>query len=56
MADTVVLAKRGDAQCLLLPGAANCQGLVTGAAGSGKTITQQTWAKNFSLLGGRRRR
>jgi DNA helicase HerA-like ATPase len=39
------------AQCLLLPGLANRHGLITGATGTGKTVTLQTMAENFSRLG-----
>lgn len=56
MADPILLATRhvpGQApiECELLPQLANRHGLITGATGTGKTITLQTLAENFSRLG-----
>ncbi len=51
MADPILIAKHGDIECVLLPGLANRHGLITGATGTGKTITLQTLAENFSRLG-----
>ena len=51
MPDPILVAKHGDIECFLLPGLANRHGLVTGATGTGKTITLQTLAENFSKLG-----
>ena len=51
MADPILLAKRAQTECFLLPELANRHGLITGATGTGKTITLQTLAENFSLLG-----
>jgi DNA helicase HerA-like ATPase len=34
-----------------LPGLANRHGLITGATGTGKTVTLQTMAENFSKIG-----
>jgi DNA helicase HerA-like ATPase len=51
MAEPILVAKHGDAECLLLPALANRHGLVTGATGTGKTITLQTLAENFSRRG-----
>ncbi len=51
MADPILLAKHGATECVLLPGLANRHGLITGATGTGKTITLQTLAENFSRLG-----
>ena len=51
MPDSILVAKHGDIECFLLPGLANRHGLVTGATGTGKTITLQTLAENFSKLG-----
>ena len=51
MADPILVAQHGDIQCHLLPGLANRHGLITGATGTGKTITLQTLAENFSTLG-----
>ena len=47
----ILIAKHGDVQCLLLPDKANRHGLITGATGTGKTITLQTLAEGFSKLG-----
>jgi hypothetical protein len=38
-------------QCFLRPDKANRHGLITGATGTGKTITLQTLAEGFSNLG-----
>jgi len=38
-------------QCFLLPDKANRHGLITGATGTGKTITLQSLAEGFSALG-----
>jgi DNA helicase HerA-like ATPase len=38
-------------QCFLLPDKANRHGLITGATGTGKTITLQTMAEGFSRIG-----
>ncbi len=51
MADPILVARHGDIECLLLPGLANRHGLITGATGTGKTITLQTLAENFSKIG-----
>ncbi len=51
MADPILIAKNGTTECLLLPALANRHGLITGATGTGKTITLQTLAENFSRLG-----
>ncbi|WP_418319499.1 helicase HerA-like C-terminal domain-containing protein [Piscinibacter sakaiensis] len=51
MADPLVIARRGDTSCELLPELANRHGLITGATGTGKTITLQTMAEQFSLIG-----
>src|SRR5205809_3078711 len=51
MAEPILLAKHGDTECFLLPGMANRHGLVTGATGTGKTVTLQTLAENFSKIG-----
>jgi DNA helicase HerA-like ATPase len=51
MADPILVAKHGDIECHLLPSLANRHGLITGATGTGKTITLQTLAENFSKLG-----
>jgi DNA helicase HerA-like ATPase len=51
MADPILVAQHGDVFCELLPALANRHGLITGATGTGKTITLQTLAENFSKLG-----
>ncbi|HEX6020009.1 MAG TPA: helicase HerA-like domain-containing protein [Burkholderiaceae bacterium] len=51
MADPILVAKHGDIECFLLPALANRHGLITGATGTGKTITLQTIAENLSKLG-----
>jgi DNA helicase HerA-like ATPase len=51
MADPILVARHGDISCELLPALANRHGLITGATGTGKTITLQTLAENFSRLG-----
>jgi len=51
MADPILVAQRGETVCELLPALANRHGLVTGATGTGKTITLQTLAENFSRIG-----
>ncbi|AKJ28245.1 helicase HerA-like domain-containing protein [Caldimonas brevitalea] len=51
MADPILLAKHHDTETFLLPALANRHGLITGATGTGKTITLQTLAENFSRIG-----
>ena len=51
MAEPILVAKHGDTECFLLPALANRHGLITGATGTGKTITLQTLAENFSQIG-----
>ena len=51
MAEPILLAQHDDIECHLLPALANRHGLVTGATGTGKTITLQTLAENFSRRG-----
>ena len=51
MSDPIVVAQHGNIRCELLPALANRHGLITGATGTGKTITLQTLAENFSQLG-----
>ena len=48
MSDPILLALRGATECLLLPALTNRHGPITGATGTGKTITLQTLAENFS--------
>jgi uncharacterized protein len=51
MAEPILVAQHGATQCHLLPALANRHGLITGATGTGKTISLQTLAENFSRLG-----
>jgi uncharacterized protein len=51
MAEPMLLAQNAHAQCHLLPGLANRHGLITGATGTGKTVTLQTLAEQFSNIG-----
>jgi DNA helicase HerA-like ATPase len=51
MTDPILLAKRDAVECFLLPEMANRHGLVTGATGTGKTVTLQTLAEAFSRRG-----
>jgi DNA helicase HerA-like ATPase len=51
MADPLLIAKNDATECLLLPELANRHGLITGATGTGKTVTLQTLAENFSRIG-----
>ena len=51
MAEPLLIAKNTQTECHLLPGLANRHGLITGATGTGKTVTLQTMAENFSKIG-----
>ena len=51
MADPMLIAQNAQAQCHLLPSLANRHGLITGATGTGKTVTLQTLAESFSRIG-----
>ena len=51
MTDPMPIARNASAQCELLPGLANRHGLITGATGTGKTVTLQTLAESFSRIG-----
>ncbi len=51
MPDPILIAQHGTITCELLPALANRHGLVTGATGTGKTITLQTLAEGFSKIG-----
>jgi len=46
-----VVSEKETVECFLLPALANRHGLITGATGTGKTITLQTLAENFSQRG-----
>ena len=51
MAEPLLIAKNSLTQCELLPALANRHGLITGATGTGKTVTLQTLAESFSRIG-----
>ncbi|TCP19249.1 helicase HerA-like C-terminal domain-containing protein [Simplicispira metamorpha] len=51
MADSLLIAKNPSTECHLLPALANRHGLITGATGTGKTVTLQTLAESFSRIG-----
>ncbi|MDZ7862719.1 DUF853 domain-containing protein [Acidovorax sp.] len=51
MAEPLLIAKHDTTECHLLPSLANRHGLITGATGTGKTVTLQTLAENFSRIG-----
>src|SRR5438067_8454962 len=52
MADPFMLARSADGDDVsFLPALANRHGLITGATGTGKTVTLQVLAENFSRLG-----
>ncbi|MCA0442331.1 MAG: DUF853 domain-containing protein [Proteobacteria bacterium] len=51
MADPLLIAQHDSTQCHLLPSLANRHGLITGATGTGKTVTLQTLAEQFSRIG-----
>ena len=51
MSEPLVIAKAGDTDLALLPGLANRHGCITGATGTGKTITLQVLAERFSQIG-----
>ncbi len=51
MTEPLLIAQNAETECHLLPGLANRHGLITGATGTGKTVTLQTLAENFSRIG-----
>lgn len=51
MPEPLLIARRNDTECFMLPALANRHGLITGATGTGKTVTLQTLAEGFSKLG-----
>lgn len=51
MADPLLIARHGSTDCSLLPGLTNRHGLITGATGTGKTVTLQTIAEKLSSIG-----
>ena len=51
MAEPMLIARRNTTECHMLPTLANRHGLITGATGTGKTVTLQTLAEGFSKIG-----
>ncbi len=51
MSNPILVAKAGEESIELLPAMANRHGLIAGATGTGKTVTLQTLAENFSARG-----
>src|SRR6187549_794028 len=48
---TLSVARAGATELVILPGMANRHGLITGATGTGKTVTLQVLAEQFSRIG-----
>ena len=46
-----LVAMAGDRELCILPAMGNRHGLITGATGTGKTVTLQSLAETFSALG-----
>ncbi|MGJ7486817.1 helicase HerA-like C-terminal domain-containing protein [Variovorax sp. LT2P21] len=51
MADPLLIARHDATECFLLPNLTNRHGLITGATGTGKTVTLQTLAEQLSAIG-----
>ena len=51
MAAPILLAKNANTELFLLPAMANRHGCITGATGTGKTVTLQVMAESFSRMG-----
>jgi len=51
MTDPLIIARSGDIELALLPALANRHGLITGATGTGKTVTLQVLAERLSAIG-----
>src|SRR3546814_7084579 len=51
MADPILIAKNSGVDLVLLPQLANRHGCITGATGTGKTVTLQVLAEAFSRMG-----
>jgi len=51
MTQPLLIAVNASTQCELLPALSNRHGLITGATGTGKTVTLQTMAENLSKIG-----
>ena len=51
MSEPILIARNNTTDLHLLPSMANRHGLITGATGTGKTVTLQTLAEQFSSIG-----
>ncbi|HEY7238831.1 MAG TPA: helicase HerA-like domain-containing protein, partial [Burkholderiales bacterium] len=51
MPSPLLIAKNDKTELALLPALANRHGLITGATGTGKTVTLQALAQRFSEIG-----
>ncbi len=51
MTDPLIIARAGTTDLALLPALANRHGCITGATGTGKTISLQVMAEQFSRIG-----
>ncbi|QKJ85556.1 DUF853 domain-containing protein [Paramixta manurensis] len=51
MTTPLIIAQTTEQQLAILPGMANRHGLITGATGTGKTVTLQKLAESFSSIG-----
>ena len=51
MAESLIIARAGSTELALLPQMANRHGCITGATGTGKTISLQVLAEQFSRIG-----
>src|SRR5947207_2764965 len=51
MVEPLVIARTAEVAVALLPGLANRHGLITGATGTGKTVTLQVIAERMSAIG-----
>src|SRR5690606_37568685 len=51
MPDPIIVAQNAKVQLALLPALANRHGCITGATGTGKTVTLQVLAETFSRIG-----
>jgi uncharacterized protein len=51
MSDPLLIAKHGNIECALLPALVNRHGLITGATGTGKTVTLQVITERLSAIG-----
>lgn len=51
VADPIIIAKNAHTESVLLPQMANRHGCITGATGTGKTVTLQVLAEAFSRMG-----